>query len=206
MKKVVLSVVILFLSIHLFSQTKQKPADPKFRFGLSFGPNYSHLYSQEALPTNADIENGIGFKLGVLMEYSLSKYLSISPKLELSYNNSKLVFLAPDNSKFSYTINPVDLDFMTHLIYKTGKGKQNVYFLAGPNLKFPLAKKSSSYKDFNTKTDLAFDFGIGLENKYRYFRFAPELRFSIGCLNISDDTTILSNLKMNTISLVFNFK
>lgn len=206
MKKVVLSVVMLILSIQLFSQTKQKEPDPKLRFGMAFGPNYSHLYSQEALPTNADIENGLGLKLGVLTEYSLSKYLSISPKIELSYNNSKLVFLSPDNSKFSYTINPVSLDFMTHIIYKTGKGKRGLYFLAGPDCKLPLAKKSSSYKVFNTKTDLAFDFGIGLENKYRYFRFAPELRFSLGLLNISDDKTILNNLKMNTISLIFNFK
>ena len=205
MKKVVLSVVVLLLSIQVFSQSIKKAEEPKLRFGMAVGPNYSYLYSKDPIPANANIENGLGLKLGVLMEYAISKYFAISPKAELSYNNSKLEFVNPDHSKISYTVNPVSIDFITHIIYKTNTGKHSPYLLIGPDYKIPLVKKSTSFNDFNTKPDMALDFGVGLGHNFKSFIFAPELRYSLGLGNISDDTA-LANLSLNTISLVFNFK
>ncbi len=205
MKKVVLSVVVLLLGIQVFAQSNKEAADSKLRFGIALGPNYAHLYSKDPLPTNADIENGLGLKLGILMEYAISKYFAISPKAELSYNNSKLEFVNPDNSKITYTVNPVSLDFITHIIYKTNTGKLSPYLLIGPDYKIPLAKKSTSFNDFNTKPSMALDFGVGLGHNFKSFIFAPELRYSLGLGNISDDTA-LANLSLNTISLVFNIK
>ena len=49
------------------------------------------------------------------------------------------------------------------------------------------------------------DFGIGFENRIRRFVFAPELRYSLGLLNISENPS-LQGLHFNKISLVFNFK
>lgn len=205
MKKVVLSVVLSIYSIVGFSQSENNDVDSKIRFGFNLGGNYSILQSKESLPSGTEIYNGVGFKIGLFMDYSLSKNLLLSPKTELSFNNSGVETVNNDNSIPTYQVFPISLDIMTHFVYKIGDGKVTPYLLAGPNFRLPLKNKSKSSTEFKNKPDFAIDFGIGLENSLKYFIFAPEIRYSLGLLNVNENPTF-QTLNYHNISLIFNFK
>jgi hypothetical protein len=205
MKKAVLLTTMLLFSIILFAQSESSKDDRKLRFGFNMGTNYSNLQSPETLPNNAEISNGVGLSLGVLMDYSISENILFSPKTELSFNNSHVGFANNDNSRHSYEIFPISLDLRTHFAYKFGNSKVVPYFFAGPNLKIPISKKPVSGSAFYTNSNFAIDFGIGLENRLKSFVFAPELKYSYGLVNINQHPT-LRTLSFHSLSLNLNFK
>lgn len=202
MKNVVLLTSMLCLSFIGFAQSESSKPDRKISFGFNLGTNYSNLYAKETLPDYASISNGVGASLGVFMDYSISKHLLFSPKIELAYNNCSV---ESDDETEDYNIFPISLDIMAHMKYKIGDGKLTPYILAGPNLKLPLFNKPKNSSDFETDPDFAIDFGIGFEKLNQYFILAPELRYSIGLLNVNQNP-FLQSLNFNKISLILNFK
>jgi hypothetical protein len=205
MKKLILTVTLAFCAFIVFSQSENKNIDTKLRFGFNLGTNYSFLQSKESLPSNAEIYTGIGAKLGVFMDYSISKNFLFSPKTELAFNKSGVETTNNDNSISTYKVFPISIDIMTHFVYKIGERKTVPYLIFGPNLRLPLEKNSKSSSEFKNKPDLAIDFGIGLENRLKYFIFAPEIRYSLGLLDVNENPTF-QTLKYHNISLVLNFK
>ncbi|NOZ46778.1 MAG: PorT family protein [Chlorobi bacterium] len=204
MKNVILLISMLLWSVIVISQIENDKYDSKFRFGFNLGSNYSNLQSKEILPNNAKISNGIGFSLGVFMDYLITESFIFSPKSELSFYNSSVEFVNNDNFKYTYEIFPISLNLMTHFVYKIGNSKVIPYFFAGPNFKIPISKKPHSSSEFYTNSDFAIDFGIGLENRTKYFIFAPELKYSFGLLNINESPN-LQTLNFHSISLIINF-
>ena len=205
MKIIILSISFLLSSLIGFSQTKSMDNQSKFNFGFNLGGNYSILQAKEELPNNAKISNGFGFNIGVFMDYSISESFLVSPKLELSLYQSSVDFenIAPPNS--TYSVFPVSLNLMTHFVFKIGKGKMAPYIFVGPNIKIPISQKPVISTEFYTSTDFSIDFGIGLENKMKHFVFAPELKYSLGLLNVNQNPS-LQTLNFHTISLLLNFK
>lgn len=202
MKNVILLASILCVSLTGFAQSESNKPDRKTSFGFNLGTNYSNLYAKETLPAYASISNGIGASLGLFMDYSISKHLLFSPKIELAYNNCSVEF-ADEND--DYKIFPISLEIMAHMKYKIGEGKVTPYILAGPNLKLPLFNKPKNSTDFDTDPDFAIDFGIGFEKLNQYFILSPELRYSIGLINVNQNP-LLQSLNFNKISLILNFK
>jgi hypothetical protein len=205
MKTAVLLTSMMLCSIIVFSQTENIKNDAKYRFGFNLGTNYSNLQSKETLPSNAKISNGLGFSLGVFMDYSISENFIFSPKSELSFYKSSVEFVDTDNSNYTYEIFPMSLNFMTHFVYKIGNSKVVPYFFAGPNFKIPISKRPDSSSEFYTHSDFAIDLGIGLEHKTKHFIFAPELKYSFGLLNVNQNPT-LQTLSFHNVSVVLNFK
>jgi hypothetical protein len=205
MKKLILVATLAFCASVALAQFENKDIDSKLRFGFNLGANYSFLQTKEPLPAYAEIYNGIGSKLGVFMDYSFSKNLFFSPKAELAFNKSGVETSNNDHSIPTYKVFPVSLDIMSHLIYKFGERKTILYLLAGPNLRLPLKNKPKSSAEFKNKSDLAIDLGIGLEKRLKHFIFAPEIRYSMGLLNVNENP-IFKTLHYHNISLVLNFK
>lgn len=205
MKKVVVSFVLVINTIIGFSQVENSNVDSKVRIVFNVGSNYSILQSKENLPNNTEINNGIGFSCGLLMDYSLSQNVLFSPKIELAFHNNEVKTVNNDNSITTYSVLPISFNVMTHFIYKIGEGKTIPYVLVGPNYKLPIKDNSKSNNELNSKPDFAIDLGIGLENKLKYFIFAPELRYSYGLLNVNNNPS-LQSLNYQSISLVCNFK
>jgi hypothetical protein len=205
MKYAVLLMSMLFWTLAVVAQSESEKDNSKFRFGFNLGANYSNLQSKETLPDNAKISQGVGFSLGVFMDYAITGDFIFSPKSELAFYNSSVDFSHSDNSNYAYEIFPVSLNFMTHFVYKIEKNKVVPYFFAGPNVKIPIYKKPESSSEFYTNTDFAIDFGIGFENRLKYFIFAPELKYSLGLLNVNQNPS-LQTLNFHTLSLILNFK
>ncbi len=204
MKKVVFVSVLFVTALTAFSQSGGTPSEKRMRYGFNLGVNYSNLLADDALPGNATLSNNLGFRLGLLADYQISKSVSISPKAELSFNNSKVNFTYEDGSQPVYKVLPVSLDFMTHFIFKKNNEQLSPYFFIGPNVKVPVSKRTDDSTTFSTNADFAIDFGIGLDKAFTNFHILPELRYSFGLLNINQHPS-LQTLNFHNIALVFNF-
>ena len=203
MKKVIFVTGLLISSLTVFSQS-ESTVDKRMKYGFNLGINYSNLLDNEMLSSNASLSNNLGFRLGILADYKISKFLSISPKSEMSFNNGVINFNNIDGSQTEYEIMPISLDFMAHFIFKKNNVKLSPYFFFGPNVKIPVSKKNDNSTTYSTSSDFAIDFGIGLDKPFTHFNFSPELRYSFGLLNINQHPSIQS-LNFHNISLVFNF-
>ncbi len=200
MKKVVFVISLIACSTRLYAQTENTPVEKRMKYGFNLGINYSNLITKRAFPAAISKSTNLGFQLGILADYEFSRLFSISPKTELSFNNNKLNLVNADGSPTTYKVMPLSLDLMTHFIFKDYKGKINPYFLFGPNVKLPISKKT----DYTANADLAIDFGIGLDKAFKSFNFSPEIRYSIGLLNVNRHPAI-EPIYFHKISLVFNF-
>jgi hypothetical protein len=205
MKKVVLVLAFLGSSFALFSQADKTVSEKRMKYGFNFGVSHSNLLHHNTLPDNATLSNNPGFRLGILAEYQINKFLSVSPKSEISFNNSSVKFSHFDGSATEYNVMPISLDLMAHVVFKKSNEKLSPYFFFGPDVKIPVSNGDKSSTAFPTRTDFAFDFGIGMDKAFKQFNFAPELRYSFGILNVNQNPA-LKTLNFHTISLVFNFR
>lgn len=205
MKKVVFVLGLLASSFTLFSQSEVSVAEKRMKYGFNLGLNYSNLLAKEMLPGNASLSNDLGFRLGVLADYQISNFLSISPKAEISFNNSSVKFTNIDGTTTEYEVMPISLDFMAHLVFKKNYEKLSPYFFFGPNIKIPVSNKVDDPTTFSTNSDFAIDFGIGLDKSFANFDFSPELRYSFGLLNVNQHPFIRA-LNFHAISLVLNLR
>ncbi len=205
MKKYIIIVIIATFAYPLFAQTPTNETEKKIKLGFNFGINHSLLQSKKAIPKNAVIYNGFGTRLGLIMDCIIAKKLLFSPKIEMAFNESGVITTNSDNTITTHKIFQSSLEIMSHLVYKIGKGKAIPYLMLGPNFRTPLVKEASSTSNFQNKSDLAIDFGIGLENKLKHFTCAPEIRYSLGLLNINQNPTI-PHLNYHSLSMVLNFK
>lgn len=204
MKKSALIIVLASCFYTGFSQTDDS-VEKRIKYGFSLGLNYSNLLHNETILNEERVTNNVGFRVGLLGEYILSKALFISPKIEISFNRSKVDIFQVDESKSIYEVMPVSLDFATHFGFRNSTSKLKPYFYIGPNFKLPLSKEEQKSTEFSTKPDLAIDFGIGFDKAFTNFSFSPELRYSFGLLNVNNHPSIES-LNYHNISFALNFK
>ena len=187
-----------------FSQTEPSLKEKKSTYGFNIGLNYSNLIAPDGLPNSGSISNKVGFRLGILADYKLNRFMSFSPKAEVSFYNSSVTF--PETSPLeTYEVMPIDVEFMTHFVFKKNDTKAHPYFLVGPNLRMPVAKSRENSTDFGTGWDVAFDLGIGFDKAFSHFIFSPELRYSYGLLNVNKNPA-LQTLQLHNVALVFNFR
>ena len=201
MRKIVLCATTLLLCSIGFGQTKDSTT--KFVFGFNLGLNYSNTQVKSSDPS-VNYTNGAGFRIGVLLDWKLSKHLSFSPKIELAFHSTKITVAKKTIGEEVYEIYPVVLDFAPHITYKLMDKKNAPYLLLGPSFKIPL-NGSNGVKYATHRSSLALDFGFGLDKKLTYFNFAPELRYSIGLMNLSG-INVVKQLYFHNVTLVMNFK
>lgn len=205
MKKVIFILFLLATTCNSFGQAQERENEMKFNFGFNFGVHYANLTNKKELPNNAIESNNPGFRLGILADVKLSKILTVSPKAEVVFNESKISYSNTDGSRSDYQVMPSYLALMTHFVLKNERSSYSPYIFIGPNLKVPLQNEENYPYEFSSGTDFAIDLGVGVDRNLPYFRFAPELRYSFGLLNVSQHPTITS-INFHTIAFVMNLK
>ncbi len=193
MKKMIVFAAAFLLAGMVSAQDTEKK---RFTKGFNVGINHAN-----ALLNNSNgggsIQNGTGFRMGLISSFAFSERISIDPKAELSFNTSTFW---DGNQEFA--INPVDLELLGHVKVKTKKRGFSPYFIAGPNLKIPLARNNATLP---TRQDVAIDLGVGWDVPLgKKIRIAPELRYSIGLMNITESNSV-QDLKFHNVSLLLNF-
>lgn len=201
MRNIVLNATLLLLFSKGFCQNQDSIS--KLIFGFNFGLNYSNLQLKNTDP-GIQYSNSAGFRMGILMDWKLTKHLSFSPKTEIAFNDSKVTILKNPDTKEIYEVYPFLIEFAPHITYKLINTKTAPYILVGPSYKVPLHGNNKIHYA-TMRSGIAFDFGIGLDKKLTYFNFAPELRYSLGLTNLSNINGI-GRLYFHSVTLVLNFK
>jgi hypothetical protein len=99
---------------------------------------------------------------------------------------------------------PVSLQFATHINIRISEKPSSMYFLIGPNFKLPLNR--GQYLIYGTtKKDMAIDIGIGFDKLFKAVHICPELRYSYGLRNLSENNST-GNMHFHSICLVLNLK
>lgn len=198
-KKAVFIIILLFVNESTKAQEEVKPETKKAIYGFNFGINRTSLdyESKNSIKENREV----GFRLGILAEYKLSSNLFFSPKTELSFNQNLLEI----NESVEYDVMPISTEIMAHFAYKFSGSELRPYILFGPNFKIPFGGEEETTSEFKTSPDLALDFGIGFERNFKYFFFAPELRYSYGLMDINKNP-LLNAVYLHNLTLVLNFK
>ncbi len=209
MKKAVMVFAILSATGQIAAQTNETLELTKLKFGFNIGLNYSNVITQGS--PSARSKNGAGFRLGLIMSEDINERFALSPKAELSFNDCSVVYNPSGNLDVAYDVYPVNVDLMTHVLYRLKNKKYKCYFLAGPNVKIPLMTEEvggvqivNANKPGNNP-DVAIDLGFGFEKNMKYFILAPELRYSFGLLNVNKDPS-LDHVYFHNITFVINFK
>lgn len=191
--------VILFTAAFLITGMASAQVSGKKRFtkGFNVGVNHANVLLRD-YNNGGSVQNGTGFRFGLISSFAFSERISIDPKAELSFNTSTFW----DGTQ-EFAINPVDLEFLGHLKVKAKKKGFSPYFIAGPNVKIPLGQNNAT--TLPTRQDVALDLGVGWDVPLgKKIRISPELRYSIGLVNLSESSTI-SDLKFHNVSLLLNF-
>jgi Outer membrane protein beta-barrel domain len=184
-----------------------KPQLSKIQWGFNVGRNYSFLQLQNSDP-NARVSTSThgGFQLGLIMDWKLNNRFSISPKAEMSINHTRFSFFSQQDGIRNLAVYPVTMQFATHISYRFSKNPSSLYFLIGPNFKLPINKNQGQFYGTDKK-DIAIDVGIGFDKMFTAFHISPELRYSYGLRDLSQNASASAGeMHFHSVSLVVNFK
>lgn len=238
-------VISLFLSSVLQAQVRKVQNNPKydiekFHLGFSLGTNNMY-YRMKVSPdilfnAKSDTVYGVetkgqfGFNLGMLAEYSLSKYFSIRTLPGMNFGGRTLLYKSRDfdnGTKDSLafkteemTIQTIDVEIPVLIRYKGMRiNNYRPYLIGGGNVRYDLESNRKNKKnvtngmDYVIKTkplDLFFEFGGGIDFYMTYFKLSTEIKMSYGTQDIlvhdsNKYNRVISELKskMFLFSLIF---
>jgi hypothetical protein len=97
---------------------------------------------------------------------------------------------------YQVSLGPSFLDFPLHFKYRSDRlNNARPYLVGGVNFRYDMSAKRRGKYDAETDEfvkflpgDLYLEFGFGIDNYLKYFKFAPELKVAVGMLNILDPT------------------
>lgn len=196
---------VMVLAIFSFSLSAQTNKD--LQFGFNIGLNYSNAFVSG---TNlGEVNNGVGFRAGILMYEKLSPQLCIVPKIELSFNNCKFSYVTALEASTHY-IYASNFDIPLHIHYCLNKKGVAPYLIIGPDLRLPIADQEGkafliSPEKCKDRPDVAIDLGFGFSKGRAYFDLAPEFRYSIGLLNVSNRVGV-DKVYFHNLSVILNFR
>lgn len=202
MKKVLLAILHLTYTFVTQAQINNDPEPSKATYGFNIGVNYSNLLSNNTFSHSHEIDNKLGYRLGILMDYAVTDIFSFSPKAELSFNNGKYNS-GRTSDNITYDVMPVTLDFSAHVTFDLFRKETRPYLLFGPTFRTPIPQDSDNALD--THSDFALDIGLGLDKPLTNFNVAPELRYSAGLMEINRGE-YFNAMFMHNITLVINIK
>ena len=120
---------------------------------------------------------------------------------------------APDKLQ-DQEIGTTQLDFPLLFKLKSERRRNSrVYIIGGVKPSFTIGNRKKE-GDLNlleaSRSDVAIEYGVGMDLFYPFFKFSPELRFSHGLTNLHETgktdvyNTSLQSMKSNTVTLYLN--
>ncbi|MBC6609524.1 PorT family protein [Hymenobacter sp. BT507] len=212
--------------------------DRWFHPGFYIAPNFSGYRIQRTqtyidrrgsgLGVTANTINSPGFSVGFVGDARLLEFLSLRFAPGVSFMTRRVEF-----KPYGYTPDPnvpdmpseiqnqevetTQVDFPILLKFHSQRRRNTRVYMVG-GIK-PSVNVGNRIKDPENnllrvnKTDLAIEYGVGLDLFYPLFKFAPELRFSHGLRNIQQKegqtdvyNSSLQRMSSHTVTLYLNFE
>ncbi|MFD1552384.1 hypothetical protein DNU06_10870 [Putridiphycobacter roseus] len=196
----ILSVTLLLCTVQI--GLSQIDNSNKLQFGFSMGANYSHL---KVVSPNNDYQsiNNLGSSLGILSQLNMGSRLSLVGMASLSFNNGYITEANLTQYQVTEYLSKT-LDFGLNLRFKLKPDANfSPYLTVGPTYQINLDKNDLS-NVFLPSNNLSLDLGFGLDKKLAFFNIAPELKYSLGLINVNQNPTITS-ARAHYLKLIINF-
>lgn len=156
------------------------------------------------------------FRMGFIINAYLNERFDIRSTPSVSLYDRKMRFSYPSGSTQISKRESTWIEIPLLLKYKSERrGNSRMYMLAGFSLGLETNVKrnrggNSGVLDTRT-SDFTFDYGVGYERFFEFFKFAPELRFSHGLGNVlnpspNSNTSGIKKLTTHTVTLYLNFE
>jgi hypothetical protein len=215
MRKPILIISLLLSTLTVFAQ-KERPRNltsfdfKRIHFGFTVGLNlmdmgFTRNYEAEGF-VYADLSQlQPGFQVSIVSDLRLSENWNLRFLPGISFGSREIWFyyytdgVVEDLVEFPRVDNPVSLgpaflDFPLHFKYRSKRvNNLRPYVVGGLNFRYDMSAKkpgiydqdSDEYMKFK-RGDLYFEFGFGLDNYLKYFKFAPEIKLAVGLMNMID--------------------
>lgn len=201
----------------------------RIHFGFTLGTN---MMDFGITHSNAVDENGnslymavptrkIGFSVGVISDLKILECLNLRFVPLLSFGDRQNIFVNQfgQPAPKSYILKSTTLDFPLYFKYRANrKNNYRPYLIAGGSISIDIGREQG-YLLLLKPMDAGIEFGIGCDFYLPYFKFAPELKFRIGMMDILErnryDLTIpkdiiytnaIEKLTSRMFILTFNFE
>lgn len=195
-----------------------------YHFGFSLGFNKFDFHIDpnmnitDSIRPNSDPSN-FGFNFGVVANYRLNNFIDLRFIPELSFSKQSLIYYVLNNGSFSkesYSFETSQLNFplLFKIKYKRLKNYRP-YLILGCKYRLDLSRKqtpplTNQFIQINDN-DFGLEVGAGLDIYLKYFKFSPEIDFSLGLKNLNQKNNSLysrsiDKLTSRVIVLYFYFE
>jgi hypothetical protein len=188
-----------------------------FTLGLNstrFRPVHSNIFFSDSLNDIRSSAKG-GFDLGFVMNLRLGRYFDFRVLPGVAFYTRAVQYEFTNGFKSNQTAEAVFIEMPLLLKYKSQRRKNHRLYVVGglkPCLEAGAKKKEKKKSELRTNNmDLAIDYGFGIDLYFKFFKFAPELRFSHGLVNLlNKDPNLysesLKKLTTHTVTLYLFFE
>jgi hypothetical protein len=194
-----------------------------FHPGFYVAPNFSSYrieQSETYVRAQGVTANSIispGFSVGFVGDVRLANHFNLRFTPGVSFLTRRIEFkpLYTSDSIETQEIGSTQLDFPLLLKFKSDRRRNTrVYVVGGVKPSFNVGNRRKDPERNLLRadnSDIAIEYGVGLDLFYPLFKFAPELRFSHGLTNLLQPTPdvysrSLQRMRAHTVTLFLTFE
>ena len=187
-------------------------AAPVSRFSITHSPTFLTADSAYRIYS----PNRGNFRVGFVINAFLNDRFDVRLTPSVSLLSRELIYDYPGGSSKTETRESTWIDFPLLFKYKSERrNNSRMYLLAGGTFSIESnvrRKENQGQSRLITGTrDFALEYGVGFEQFFEFFKFAPELRFSHGLINLYEPTTNaagvgIRKLTTHSVTLYLNFE
>lgn len=215
MRKPILSIFLLLCTLIISAQEERPRNLPAFdlkriHFGFTVGVNtmdmgFTRNYEAEDF-LYADLSHlQPGFQVSIVSDARINENWNLRFLPGISFGSREIYFYEYNDGTVGEPVeipnvaNPVPLgpaflDFPLLLKYRSKRvNNYRPYLVAGLNFRYDMSAKKPGVYDSDSdeyvkfkRGDVYFEFGFGVDNYLRYFKFAPEVKLAVGLMNMID--------------------
>lgn len=227
--KVIFFILLIFVSYNSHSQVKKKLEinipnydERKLHYGFTLGinstrfrPIQSALYTGGDTVINIQSPRSTGFSLGFILNYKLADYFDLRLLPTVAFYERSVSYTLANHSKVDQVTESTFIEFPLLVKYKSERRGNHRFYLVGglkPGIEAGAKKKEKKETELRVENyDMCVEYGIGADIYYPFFKFAPEIRFSHGLLNLlNNDPNVysksLNRVTTHTVSLYLHFE
>lgn len=227
-KSIILHACLICLIFNSYGQRELPQNNPNYdmqtyHFGFILGYSQQKLnirYSEfmnnynDYLQILSDYEPG--FNVGIIMDFKIKNNFNIRVTPSFNFTDQKIYYnrvnfsvSQPQNSGLSNFELPIYLKYRSD---RVNNGR--LYVLLGPKLSIDMSsfEKLSDNENLEFKSqNYSLDIGFGIDIYFKYFKFAPEIKYSYGITNIlekqhNEYDNYLNSLSSRSILISLTFE
>lgn len=234
MKKFLLSILFLLIVLSVSAQkprVKNKPEydEKPIHFGYTLGLNvmdfsFDRAYYPKVAPDTLYADLGsktLGFQVGMIADFRLGEYFNLRVLPSFNFGQRNLMYSAGGRMVSIMKLESSMLDLPILIKYKAARlNNYRPYVIGGASVRYDLASKKKFDEEEKIYVllkpfDVYGEMGFGIDYYFPYFKFATEIKLSVGMLNVLNSkksdkypqyVSALKGLRSNILMISLHFE